>query len=262
MRYDIPLPKWWGVDNDISVGYDYKSANTAAEFNKFLFSPFVTDVDQAVLEYRADLKDRLGYSRLTLDGYYSPGGLLGKNTDADFATFHHGLKSDYYYGRVAGERGFNLPAAFLLLGKAGYQAASTGLLPSEQLYLGGYSMIRGYPENIVSGDEGYYATAELHAPLVRTGNWTGQKHIPGLAVDGDTLDMFGFFDYGSVQTKSPNAHLDAPLSSVGGGVNYHLSQNLVVNASYGFQLEHLPSGTPAPLTKDKSRASISATLGF
>jgi len=281
LRYIVPLPHItvpqsvaWLLDvgsylaggdveleHDISVGYDFKSADTAIEFGKVTFTPFAADIDQFTLGYRALLRDRIGYSQLNLNGYYSPGEFPGRNTDADFSSFHTGLKSDYYYGRAEGERGFNLPWGLWLRGRGGYQNSSTGLLPSEQLYLGGYAMLRGYPEDIESGDQGYYASAELHSPLIRTSNLTGQKNLPGQP-DGDILDIFGFYDYGAVDRIRPDTSSYVSLDSAGAGLSYHVSQNLKVDFSYGFQLEHLPPSTLPALSKDHSRAHISATLAF
>ena len=65
------------------------------------------------------------------------------------------------------------------------------------MYLGGEQLLRGYPENVVAGDEGWNATAELHTPVIRTSNITRQEYLPG--VNGDTLEVFGFYDYGSVR---------------------------------------------------------------
>ena len=260
LRYTVPLPSWFGLNHDISFGYDYKDANTPALFGKVVVNPYKADIDQAVLDYRAYLKDRLGYSQFSGSGYYSPGGLLGANKDSDFATFGPPLKSSYYYGRIEGERAFTLPLGLQLRGKGGWQDASTGLLPSEQLYLGGNTLLRGYPESVESGDQGWYASAELHSPLIRTGNLTRQQNIPN--INGDTLDVFGFFDYGSVQPVGPNSGSSVTLDSAGGGLIFHISQNFLANVAYGFQLKRLPVGTPSQLTKDKSRLLISATLSF
>jgi hemolysin activation/secretion protein len=262
IRYIVPLPHWWGLDHDISAGYDFKSADTAIEFGQVSFSPFAAEIDQFTLSYRARLTDKLGYSQMTMNGYYSPGGLLGRNADANFSSFHKGLKSDYYYGRVDGERAFNLPFGLWLRGKMGYQNSSTGLLPSEEVYLGGESILRGYPEDIESGDQGYYATVELHSPLIRTGNLTGQKNLPGQPVDGDVLDVFGFFDYGAVDAVAPNTSGFVSLDSIGAGLSYHVSQNLKADFTYGFQLKHLPASTPTALSQDHSRADVSATVAF
>jgi hemolysin activation/secretion protein len=266
LRYIVPLPHWGGLNHDLSAGYDFKSADTTIVFDQPSPPSFAADVDQFTLGYKAVLPDRIGSSQLTLDGYYSPGGLLGKDTDAEFSSFHAGLKSDYYYGRAEGDRIFYLgPETWAnrlwLLGKAGYQNASTGLLPSEQLYLGGHALLRGYPEDIAAGDQGYYATVELHSPILFKSNLTGQKNLPGQP-DGDGLDIYGFYDYGAIDGTRPNTTPYESLDSAGAGLSYHISQNLKVDFSYGFQLKNLPSVTPVQLSQDHSRAHIAATLAY
>lgn len=265
LRYLVPLPHWWNLDHDISVGYDFKSADTAIAFGQLNVTPFAADVDQVALGYRARKSEgAIGYSQINLNGYYSPGGLLGRNTDANFASFHAGLKADYYYGKADAEQGFYLPGMLLLRLRGGYQDSSTGLLPSEEFYLGGNAMLRGYPEDIISGDQGYYGSVELHSPLISMGNLTRAKNIPGMTegLPKDALDIFAFYDYGAVDGITPNVHNFLTLDSFGGGLSYHISQNLKTDFSYGFQLQHLPSSTPESLSKAHSRAHISATLAF
>lgn len=70
LRYTVPLPGWIGLKQDISVGFDYKSANTPALFGKVVLNPYKADVDQAAVDYNAYLKDRLGYSQVSGSGYY------------------------------------------------------------------------------------------------------------------------------------------------------------------------------------------------
>jgi len=253
-RYTAPLPHWFDLTHELAFGFDFKDANTAVLFNQASLPSFHADVDQFVLDYRARLRDQLGYSLLGLSGYYSPGELLGLNTDKDFETFRPGLKANYCYGRVAGERGFKLPVDFLLLGRGTYQLASTGLLPSEQVYLGGYSVLRGYPQVVVSDDDGWYVTAELHAPLFKTSDLMGQKV-------GDFLDVFGFYDYGAVNAHGADSS-SAILASAGAGLAFRLSTNLKLNFTYGFELRDLPVNTPKALKADKSRGDVSVVLSF
>lgn len=263
LRYIVPLPHWLGLDHEVSVGYDFKSADTAIEFGQISVSPFAADIDQFTLSYKALLREgRVGSLQLTLNGFYSPGGFMGRNNDTDFSSFHPGLKADYSYGKADAVQVFNLPWGMSLLGKGGYQNSTTGLLPSEQLYLGGHDVLRGYPEDIEAGDRGFYASAELHSPLIHTSNLTGQKNVPGVQPDGDVLDIFGFYDFGEVDTVVPNTSSYVSLDSAGVGLSYHISQNFKLDFSYGFQLEHLPASTLPALSKDHSRAHISATLLF
>jgi hemolysin activation/secretion protein len=266
-RYAMPLPEWGKLNQVISLGYDFKYANTPLLFNEIALNSFRAAVDQFVANYHARLPDPLGYSDLSATAYYSPGGMLGPNTTADFRTFkpdESDLKDNYYYGHLNAERGFALPWNSLLKFAAGYQAASGGLLPSEQMYLGGDQLLRGYPENVVGGDRGWNGTVELHTPIIRTSNITRQKNVPG--VDGDTLEAFGFYDYGEVQSSGYQAlEQHYYLESAGAGLNLHVSQNLAVNFVYGFELKDLPVQTGAvssSLAHGHSRAMVSATLSF
>jgi hemolysin activation/secretion protein len=272
-RYSVPLPQWGALDEVIAVGYDFKYANTPLLYDQVALNSFRAAIDQFVLSYTARLPDLLGYSDLSAVGYYSPGNMLGPNSTADFRTFAPGannLTANYYYGHVNAERGFFLPLRSTLLFKGGYQAASERLLPSEEWYLGGDQVLRGYAENVVGGSEGYNATAEWHLPIfpnwsllgTNQPNLTRQQNLPG--VRGDTLEFLGFYDYGAVR---PSGEESARyyLESVGAGLNLHVSQNLAVNFAYGFGLRRLPVQTygPTPLLDGHRRgALLSATLSF
>jgi hemolysin activation/secretion protein len=266
-RYIMPLPQWGKLDQVLAIGYDFKYANTPLLFNQVALNSFRAAVDQFVVNYHTRLPDAIGYSDLSASGFYSPGDMLGPNTTADFAslaTNKSDLKANYYYGHVTGERGFGLPWGSLLRLEGGYQASSGRLLPSEQMYLGGDQLLRGYPEDVVAGDNGWNGTVELHTPIIRTSNITRQENIPGIR--GDTLEFFGFYDYGAVRPSgSSEGTLSYYLESAGAGLNLHVSQYLAVNFAYGFELKNLPvqqGAVSASLAKDRSRALVSATLSF
>jgi hemolysin activation/secretion protein len=277
LRYTIPLPKLGKLDQDISAQFDFKYANTPLQFNQVALNSFRAAIDQFVVTYHARLQDNFGSTELSASGYYSPGDMLGPNTTADFRTYapteNNDLTANYYYGRVNGERVFAakfLPLHSFLDFRGGYQAASERLLPSEEWYLGGDQALRGYAENVVAGSEGYNATAEWHLPIfpnlaffgTNQPNLTRQHDLP--RVTGDTLDVFGFYDYGAVR---PSGEESARyyLESAGGGLKLAISQNLEVNFAYGFGLKRLPVETygPTPLLDSHRRgALISATLRY
>jgi hemolysin activation/secretion protein len=289
-RYTMPLPEWGRFDESLALGYDFKYANTPLEFNQVAVNSFRAAIDQFVATYHARLPDSIGwknasggyaggYTQLDASAYYSPGGMLGPNSTEDFASYQTNqpdLKANYYYGHVNGERGFYLPLNSLLKLEGGYQVSSERLLPSEEMYLGGDQMLRGYPENAVAGDDGWNATAEWHLPIIGNGsvffpkmNITRQENLPG-GVTGDTLDFFGFYDYGAVRPSGAVEELPHYyLESAGGGLNLRVSQNLTVNFAYGYQLKQLPTSlslstvNPTPLLSGRrSGALVSATLSF
>jgi hemolysin activation/secretion protein len=274
MRYTMPLPQWGRFDQVIALGYDFKYANTPLEFNQIAINSFRAAIDQFVVNYHGRLPDPIGYTDLNAVGYYSPGDMLGPNSTTNFqsltGTSTPDLKANYYYGHLNGERGFYLPWNSLLRLEGGYQASSERLLPSEEMYLGGDQLLRGYPENVVGGSEGWNATAEWHLPIIGPNsffpkmNVTGQKNLPGIS--GDTLEFFGFYDYGAVR---PSAEEESRfyLESAGAGLNLHISQNLAVNFAYGYELKKLPTSLPTAnptplLSGHRSGALLSATLSF
>jgi hemolysin activation/secretion protein len=274
-RYSIPLPQWGKLDQVIALGYDFKYANTPLLFNQVALNSFRAAIDQFVVSYTGRLPDPLGYSDLSASGFYSPGNMLGPNSTSDFRTFSPGaenLTANYYYGHVNAERGFFLPLRSTLELKGGYQASSERLLPSEEWYLGGDQVLRGYAENVVAGSDGYNLTAEWHLPIFP--NWTfmgtnqpnitRQQNLPG--INGDTLEFYSFYDYGAVRPSGEESERYY-LESVGAGLKLTINQNLAVNFAYGFGLKRLPEsapqGAPTPLLDGHRRgALISATLSF
>jgi len=226
-----------------------------------------TEINQFTAGYRSFRRDRWGYFTLDLNGYYSPGDLTAHDRTSDFGTSRQGAEANYYYGHFEGERAIRLPFDFYWINKGGYQMASGNLLPSEQLSLGGTYLVRGYPERIAGGEEGWFVTTELHSPLIRWGNITGQRNVPGLVPEGDTLELLAFFDYGSVYPKvlEPGDEPNVNLASVGAGLRLKISQNLNVRFDYGWQLrdalKEYPA-LPAPLAEHHARAHISATLSY
>jgi hemolysin activation/secretion protein len=142
------------------------------------------------------------------------------------------------------------------------------LLPSEELSLGGYDTIRGYSERLVAGDEGYYGSVELHTPVFKISNITGQKDFPGGYVEGDTIELLTFFDYGFVHSKFPNSSDDpaVTMESVGAGLRLNVSHNLQARVDYGFQLKNVHAqDTINPVSQADGRRSqvhASVTLSF
>jgi hemolysin activation/secretion protein len=111
------------------------------------------------------------------------------------------------------------------------QLADTRLLPSaEQFQLGGVASVRGYPEGLLIGDEGYFVSAEYRY----LGLSGGMRHA---------WQPFLFADHGGVFTAAtgePHSH-SRYLTSAGMGLSYRYSDRLTANLQVGFPL----SGRPA-----------------
>lgn len=91
-----------------------------------------------------------------------------------------------------------------------------GLAPSLEFQIGGISTVRGYPQGMLIGDNGYATSAELDTPVP-----FGNQNIYGKPL-GQRLKLAFFVDNGGILQKQRNTF----LTGVGGGFIVHLSRYL------------------------------------
>lgn len=255
MRYEVPLPSIGKFQQEASVGLDFKRSENNLFFNEVSFVNTPTEILQAAGGYSAVLRDSLGQTSLSIQGYYSPGGITDKNTDTAFDLARPLSKANYAYGRASAERLTTLPFGFNWIIRGIGQVADGNLLPSEQLGMGGYSSARGYEEREGNGDEGYFISNELRTPTINLSHFFTKK-----AAWEDKLQFLGFWDYGEIS----NVHLlssEAPhyrFSSVGPGLRYTLSTHFSLRFDYGWQL-HDSGLSPV---RQHSRAHLGLTVTY
>ncbi len=113
-----------------------------------------------------------------------------------------------------------LPADFVAQVGGAFQVASTQLVAGDQLFqIGGSTTVRGYMTPLFAGATGYYSNFELHHTLA--------AFLPG-------LDVFAFYDRGSVYSQTPAVET---LNSVGAGLTYDFKQRLLIEFSIGVPLD-------------------------
>src|SRR5690606_2742675 len=103
---------------------------------------------------------------------------------------------------------FRLSDDFSVVARGSWQVTEAELLPGDLLFqIGGPSTVRGYPSSGVAGDDGYFGQLEVHwaSPTV------------------ESLDLFGFVDFGQVFSTFPASQT---LVSSGVGVNYSPSERV------------------------------------
>ena len=258
LRYSAPLPAIEKYQHEVSAGFDFKRANNALLFGGTTPPGKVdSDINQFELGYSALIPDKWGQTSAGLEGYYSPGGLLGNNNDTDFMALRSGTSASYWYTRLNAERITRLPYDFSWIIRAQGQLADHKLLPSEELGLGGHATVRGYDERLVNGDNGWIISNELRTPSLRLGNLLGTS-------DGaDFLQFLAFFDYGATRNRFPRSQdipPEADLASVGGGLRFTVSQNLALRLDYGYQLSDRSVSIAAGART--SRAHVSVLLSY
>ena len=108
------------------------------------------------------------------------------------------------------------------------QLSNDHYLPSsDQFYIGGVNTVRGYKENILSGDKGFALSLEYAVPWRQNSEW------------------FGFFDMGGVY--GDNAFEDNTLMGAGIGYRLHMGKrsNATLAIGYPFEkeLNHVDQGS-------------------
>ncbi|MBD2771557.1 ShlB/FhaC/HecB family hemolysin secretion/activation protein [Iningainema tapete] len=118
----------------------------------------------------------------------------------------------------------------LLLLRGDIQVADRQLVPFEQFSLGGIESVRGYRQDALLTDSGFFASAEVRIPIVR------------FARNNSLLQVTPFVDFGttwgSSRATNTNALASEPntLVSVGFGLRLQLQERLTARLDWGIPL--------------------------
>ncbi|MEM9543952.1 MAG: ShlB/FhaC/HecB family hemolysin secretion/activation protein [Cyanobacteria bacterium P01_E01_bin.42] len=105
------------------------------------------------------------------------------------------------------------------------QLADRPLLGTEQLSLGGVSTVRGYRQDTLVADNGFFASIALQIPLAK---------IPER---DSALYLSPFWDYGTVWNNSGGTELERQtLSAIGLSLTWQTSDRFAIRADWGIPL--------------------------
>lgn len=258
LRYEKILPTLGAFSQQLQFGFDYKRSDNNLSFGGTSVFASATNVEQFLLIYSGTLLDGYGQTSFTNQLVASPGGLSDGNTSAVFrASGVAGARADYVYDNLRVTRLFVLPHQMRALIRLEGQLASSELLPSEQLGLGGTGSVRGYDPRVANGSQGVLGSFELHGPAIHP-----LEHLIGDQAGAtlqDSADFFAFFDYGSIAYKNAQQNLpgNTTLDSVGFGLNYSIGRYLDARFDYGWQLAKAPGATSRG-----GLANVSITMAY
>lgn len=253
-RYAIPLKAPAGQIREVELGFDAKSSNNNLEFGGAEVFDTTTEIYQFTAGYDMTLTDRLGITRLDVNGYASPGGWTSQNTDEIFEQARADASADYAYATAGVERQQRLPREWSLRARGQAQIASGNLLPSEQLGAGGYDTVRGFEQRLIRGDQGLWGSVELYTPplsIAKIADWKNET---------DELRFLAFADaamLGNVDLL-PNEPRKVEMASVGVGLRWRYSDWFRLRLDYGH-----PVGTKNIFgVEENGRVHIGATANF
>ncbi len=215
-----------GITNGY-VGYSYKESFT--DFDGVnLFSTFVRTVTAGVDIERNDISSSW-FARFNATGAPNTWG----NTDSFFR-----VNADFSHIQVVANNGV------LLLRARGQWTADELMPSSEQFQVGGMSSVRGYPEGLLIGDEGYFGSIEYTFPVSEAA-----RLDPTVNPFTERWRGVLFFDHGAAfPFKGNNEPIDDDdfLTSAGGGVSINLGKRLQARLLVGFPLSSRDDGEDDP----------------
>lgn len=236
-RYHLPLAGDGAVwTRACTLGVDFKRSNNNLSFGGTQVFAQENDVIQASAVFSVSHPDRHGMTTGEFTLALSPGGLTAGNHTRAYEAARSFSRPDYGYARLELERRTKLPAGCFWITRGTAQLASTNLLGSEQLGLGGASSLRGYEDREANGDNGFVLVNEIHFPPFPVAGKIARRKT------NDRLDPLVFVDYGVVAShkRLPGEANRLELASAGAGFRYNLRGNFNLRAVYGWQLK--PSG--------------------
>ena len=114
--------------------------------------------------------------------------------------------------------------------RSNIQLVNDSLPPVEQYTAGGVFSVRGYPQNIVTGDNGVFFSTELRHALVQN----NKKQI--------TLELIPFLDFAKVwNTKNELNRSVNTLVGIGTGLELSIRENLTARLDWGIPLVDIDS---------------------
>lgn len=234
LRYELPLPQYASLKQNLTFGLDYKRSNNDLSFGTVRVLNSFTTIAQFMAGYSASRQDKFGRTSFSFDSFISPGGVGDDNEDAAFNASRSGASSDYIYSVLNLNRITQLPYEFNWNVTLEAQLANKNLIGSEQIGIGGFNSVRGYEEYQFTGDKGLIIRNEILSPAF------GFFSRFDDSLPKDQLQLLWFVDFGLVDNVDRLVGEQSNrLSSTGVGLRYAMGNNVSLRFDYGWQLEEI-----------------------
>ena len=149
--------------------------------------------------------------------------------DAFDATINNGDRPDSQFLAWRGQAQYLrlLSDDFTLLLRSDFQVSERGLVPTEQFSLGGGLNVRGYRQDALLGDNGWFNSAEIRATILRIPQWQ------------TSLQLTPFVDFGTVWNSDDLQLETNTLVSTGIGLRLQISDYFASRLDWGIPLVDL-----------------------
>ncbi|GFE72175.1 ShlB/FhaC/HecB family hemolysin secretion/activation protein [Chroococcus sp. FPU101] len=180
----------------------------------------------STLRFSQEWIDRSNVEVISLLSEFSFGfDAFGTTDPFDFKVNPNAPNSNYFIWRGQAQWVRLLAPDFLLYVHGDLQLADGPLVPLEQFGLGGLDSVRGYRQNFLLGDNGFYTTVELRIPIYRTSS------------SDNVLQIVPFADVGRIWNSFnlPNPEPQT-LASVGLGLHWTFKDLIKARIDWGIPL--------------------------
>jgi len=211
------------LDADFVTGFNFKDSNTK------VFGEHVSDDHIRSWYFGLNSIEKDNWGRTFFNNTFNAGfsGLMGASTLNDTVS-RPGACGQFFRYNIDWARLQPMPLETVLIFRGGTQITQTDLLPAEQLRLGGFDTIRGYPEGEYLADYGYNMTAEYRVPfyfIPKDFNIVGTK-----SPWRDVFQMVTFVDVGKGYLWKPYAGQLSQMMLAGTGLGLRITFLDYINA--------------------------------
>lgn len=225
LRYNVPFRLTKTQTAEVFAGLDYRRFDTDVTFGGT--GVFDNAVDVGTLVAGATWKRVAGKSMdlANVELVWSPGGLFGAGDEA-YHAINPAADADYFLVRASWQSRRTFAGGWTWQNKAGAQAASGPLLPSEDYNIAGATTVRGYRERSVRGKNAATFSTEILTPALP---------VPASWKQGGTAWQLGVFADGGWADPSTAAP-DVWLASAGLGIRARAGKYFTFSADVAWPL--------------------------
>jgi hemolysin activation/secretion protein len=226
LRYVIPFRLTNTQTAEVFAGFDYRKFDNDYAFGGT--SSFASAVEVGAFLLGAGWKKTTAArtDSASLELVWSPGGMFADGDDAAYEAINPEAEARCFLVRGAWQSRRRIAGGWTWVNRAGGQAASAPLLPSEDYNIAGASAVRGYPERRVRGRHAAFLSTEILTPALPVpAAWRGAGAAWQLAAFAD-----GGWAYSS--TEEPESW----LASAGLGVRAVAGRSFTLTADVAWPL--------------------------
>lgn len=210
---------------DVAIGFTFSKNNSATTLEDepeqlFRGAGIDGETNISALRFFQEYTKRDANQVLALFSQFSLG------IDAFDATINSDDEADSKFFAWRGQAQYLrlLSSDITLLLRSDFQVANEGLVPTEQFSLGGGLNVRGYPQDVLLGDNGWFNSVEIRATILNIPQWEAN------------LQLTPFVDFGTVW-NSDDLDLDInTLVSTGIGLRFQISDYFASRLDWGIPL--------------------------